>query len=129
MVDRVEPPGIEIERCGAIADERVVLVGVPKGRHNLHELAGALVSIRMVRQPVEPEIECGMVLNGGNHVPCPPAMAQMIERGEIPCDVVRFGERGGYSRAEAESLGRHSYCREEGHRLEPGHESSTPTEQ
>ena len=94
VVDRPNAVRARINPAGAVVDHRVGRPAVPQGLHHLHELlaasiavgvahlAGAAVVFRRGREP------------GGDDVPGRAAVADVVDRGELPRQIEWLGVGG-----------------------------------
>ena len=79
---------LEVVAGIAVVFESVLVPGVPELFHHVDELAGTLVAQRMWRQLGVAEIPCGVVVGRRDDVPAGTTAGDVVERGELPRDVV-----------------------------------------
>ena len=120
MIDRSDAVVARVDPGGPVVDDRVGGPAVPKGLHDLHELlaagiavgvadlTGAAVILRRGREP------------RGHDVPGGAAIADVVDRGELPREIERFGVGGRGGCDQPDPAGRHRHRRQYGDRLEPG---------
>ena len=80
-----------------VHDEGVIGPAVPQSRHDVEELAGAVVAAGVGRVVGQPEVASCVRVLGRDHVPARPASAEVVKGGEATGDVERLvvGRRGG----------------------------------
>ena len=120
VAEHVHLVGIEEDAALDVADEGVVGPGVPQAGHHVVELARAPVALAVLHVLVEPEIERGVRIGGGDDVPAGAAAADVIERGEAARDVIGRVEGGRAGGDQADMLGRLRERGEQRERLERG---------
>src|SRR5580698_6415488 len=94
MLDRRHPAGIEIDLRIDVGEHRIRCPAVPELACHAEEFLGPLVAVRMVEETASPEVRTGERVRRGDDVPAGTAVGQMVERGELPCHLERFVERG-----------------------------------
>ncbi len=122
VADGVLRRRVEIQPGPAVQPERAVVPRVPEVAHDVHELAGPLVALGMGGELGVAEIARGVVVGRGHDVPCRPALAEVVERGELAGHVVRLGEAGGDGAAEADPLRHPGQRGQQGDGLQHVHE-------
>lgn len=98
--------------------ESVILVAVPQAFHHLDKFLRAAIAQRVIEMLLAAVIARGAFETGGHHVPSRPALADQIERGELPRDVERLPIRGGQRADEPDPRGRNRERRQQRQRLE-----------
>ena len=121
VVEHVQLGGIEIDAVLDVADEGVVRPAVPQPGNHVVELARAGVALAMLHVLLEPEVQRGIRVGGGDDIPAGAAATDVVERGEPARDVVGRVEGGRAGGQEADMLGRHRQCRQQRERLERRH--------
>ncbi len=119
MIEHVHLVGFEEHAALDVADEGVVRPGIPQAGHHVVELAGALVALGVLHMVVEPEIQRGVGVGGGDDVPAGAAAADVVDRGELPRQVERLAVGGGGGGDQPDPLGRDGERAERRDRLEP----------
>ena len=112
-LDRSRKPG------GAVARERVVLVGVPQALADLDELQAAAVAGVVVEVLVAAEVRRRARVAAGDDVPAGPAAGDQVERGQPAGDVERVVVGGGQGGDQAEVRGADRQRGQQGQRLQP----------
>ncbi len=120
MLDRPNAVRSRIDSRGSVVDHRVGRPAVPQGLHHRHELfaasvavgvahlAGAAVILRRGREP------------RGDDVPGRATVADVVDRGELPREVERFGVGGRRRGDQPDPAGGPGQRRQHGDRLQPG---------
>lgn len=93
MIEHMHLVGIEIDAGFLIADEGVIGKTVPQAGDDIIEFARPLVALSVFDMLVEAEIAGRIRVGRGDDIPGGAAIADMVERGEAPCDVIRLVER------------------------------------
>src|SRR6516162_2593111 len=101
----MESGGIEINAALNIAYEGIVGPAIPQARHHVKEFACTAVTRLMLEMLVKAEIHRLIRIAGGDHVPSRASAAQVIERGEFPCDVIWLVVTRRCSSDESQMLG------------------------
>ena len=105
---------------------RVVGPAVPQPGDDVVELARPAVALVVLDMVVEPEIERRVGVGGRDDVPARAAVADVVERGEPPRDMVRLVERRRGGRDQADPFRHHRQSRQQRQRLERGHRRAAP---
>ena len=117
MVQGVQLSRVEIAAVRLVADERVVLPAIPEAEHHVHELLGAAVAQAVLHVGVAAEVERLLLGPGGDDVPADPALADVVERGELTGDVIGIVVGRGRAGKEADPLGDGGERADEGQRF------------
>ena len=91
----------------------------PSWRADLDELRGALVAVVAVEEAAAAEVLAGERVGRGDRVPRGPAVAQVVERGELAGQLVGLVERGVERGGEADAVGDGGQRGEHGERVGP----------
>ena len=110
----------EMQAAFLVVEEGVVFPGVPKPCHHIHEFLGARVAVGVLGVLVQVEVARLGVGPRRHHIPAGAAAAEVIERGELACDVEGLVVGGGDGGHQADALGHRGQCREQRQRLEAG---------
>ena len=117
VVDLVHLARIDEDAAHLVDHQRVVFIGVPQIEHQIDELLGPFIAVGVRRMTGDREI----LRNVGrrrNDVPSGSALADVIERGELPRQQIRVLVGGRGRRHEPDPLGHLRQCRPQRHRLE-----------
>ena len=119
MVDRPDPvaPGIPAGR--AIIEHGVVGPAVPQGFDHGDEFVGSGIAVGVADRAVVAVVAGGRGQPGSDDVPADPAIADVIQRGELPCEVEWLGVRGRGRCDQADPAGCAGQRAECGDRFEP----------
>ena len=101
-----------------VAREGVVLIAVPQALDDVDELAGPLVALAVLEVLVATIVPGGALQAGGHYVPSRAALADMVQRAELPGDVVGLPIRSGQGADETDLRGRDRQGRQQGQRLQ-----------
>ena len=121
VIEHVHLRGIEIEALLDVAHEGVVGEGIPQAGDDVIEFARPLVALGVLHVVVEPEIQRGVRIGGGDDVPARAAAADVVERGKAAGDMIGLVERGRAGRDQADMFGGAGQRRQQRERLERGH--------
>jgi hypothetical protein len=119
VVDRPDPVAPRIPAGLAIIEHRIVCPAVPQGLDHGDEFVGAGIAVGMADRAVVAVVAGRRGQPGGDDVPADPAVADVIQRGELPCEVEWLGVRGRGRGDQADSAGCASQRAECGNRFEP----------
>ena len=120
MVEHMHALRVEEHAARRVAEERVVRPTVPKPGHHVEELAGAAIARSVLPVLVAAEIPRLHRIAGGDEVPTGAAAADVVQRGELPRDVVGLVVGGGGGGDQPEPLRHHRQRRQQGERVEGG---------
>src|SRR3546814_11858059 len=90
-----------------VADDRARLIAVPQSLYDLHIFIGQPISLAMADMMVAAEIGGGALQPGRHYIPTCPSPAQLIQRGELPGQIERFGITDGKGADQADMLRHH----------------------
>ena len=121
VIEHVHFRRVEKEPGFDVAHERVVGEGIPQARHHVVELARPLVALGMLHVVVEPEIQRGIRVGGGDDIPARTTARDVVERSKAPGDVIGLVERGRSRRDQADMFGGAGQRRQQRERLERRH--------
>src|SRR5690606_13595000 len=102
-----------------VGDDRVRPPGVPQLTRQADELGRPPVPVGVVEVAAPAEVLAGEGVVGGHHVPRGPALAEVIQRGQPPGQLIRFVEGGVDGGGQADPLGHRGQGAEHGERLGP----------
>ena len=86
--------GIEKKAAFDVADEGIVGPGIPQAGDDVVEFARAAIALAVLHVIGHAEVQRRVRIGCGDDIPAGAAAAEMIERGEAPCDVIGRIERG-----------------------------------
>ena len=119
MIQPVEPGRIEKLAAGFVMRQRIVLPAIPKPLHHVQIFGGNLIPHVMRGMLRLAVIGCTAFQPGGHDVPARAPAADMVERRELPGNVIRLAIAHGERAHQADMLGDARKRRENGDRLEP----------
>ncbi len=119
VVDRPHALRVGIASAGAVVEHRIVGPAVPQALDHGHVLFGALVAVGVADLADAAEIAAGLRRPGGDDVPADAAAADVVERAELPREIVGLGVGGRGGRDQPDAARRHGQRRQRRDRLEP----------
>src|SRR6202167_6780817 len=105
MVDSSAPAGIDIGSGLDVGQHGVGCPAVPEFACHAEELLGSLVTGGVVEEAAAPEVLAGEGVRRGDDVTARTAVGQMVEGGELPCDLEGLVERGVDGSGQTETVG------------------------
>ena len=126
MAEHVQFCGIEEQAALLVAQEGVIRPGVPQSRHDIEELAATPVAGVVLDMFVEPEVHRLVRVAARHEVPARPAVADVVERGELAGHMVGFVVGGGGGGDQPDAFGDHGEGRQQRQRIEGGHGGAAP---
>ena len=121
MIEHVHFCGIEIQPGLDVAHEGVVGEGIPQAGDHVIEFARPLVALGVLHVVVEPEIQRGIRVGGGDDIPARTTAADVVERSKAAGDMIGLVECGRAGRDQADMFGGAGQRRQQRERLERGH--------
>ena len=118
VIEHVHFRRIEEDAVLHIADPGIVRPAVPQSGDHIVELARAAITFAVLHVLLEAEIERSIRIGSRDDVPAGAAIAEMVERGKAPRDVIRRVERGRTGGNEADVFGDLRQGRQQRERLE-----------
>jgi hypothetical protein len=94
VIDRPHPPRIRIASSGAVVENRIVGPAIPEAFDHGHVFFGAFVAVRVAHLADTAEIAARLRRPCGDDVPADAAAADVIQRTELPREIVRLGVCG-----------------------------------
>ena len=120
MVHHPDPVGVGIGPALPVIQHRVVGPTVPQSGNHAHVLLGAFVPFGMRQRPLAAIVLRCRRQPSGDDVPSDPPVRHVIDRGELPSEVERFGVSGGTCGDQANSACGTRQRGERGYRFQPG---------
>ena len=119
VIDGPYPPRVRIASSGAVVENRIVGPAVPEAFDDGHVFFGAFVAVRVAHLADTAEIAARLRRPCGDDVPADAAAADVIQRTELPREVVGLGVRGRGGRDQSDAARLHGESGERRDRLEP----------
>ena len=119
MLDRTHPARVDINTAVPVGEHGVGRPAVPELTGHSDELLGPLVAVGVVEKPTPAEVRAGERVRRRDDVPAGPTVGQMVERGELPCHLEWFVERGVDGACQAEIVGDRGERRQHGEGVGP----------
>ena len=117
MIQDVHAVGVEKDPVFHVTNEGVICPTVPQAGHHVVKFSGFVVPLGMRDVLLEAKIEGRLWVGRGDEVPAGAPITDVVQRCELPCDMIGIVESGGRGGDEAQTFGDHSQSREKRERI------------
>ena len=119
VTDRSHPAPVGVPTAGAVVQHRVIGPAIPQGLDHGHVLFGAHVALGMADLADAAKVLGGLWRPRRDDIPADTSAADVIQRAELPRQIIGLGIRGRSSGDQPDALGHHGKRRQGRDRFEP----------